>query len=293
MTKLHYIIISLLVVLITTSSSLFVINQREMAVIFQFGEAVRIIKTPGLHLKLPFIQTVYFLDKRILNVTVAEKEVTASDSKRIIMDAFAKFRIIEPVTFYKTVQNYNGANLRINKILESSMRQVIGKVELKTLLTNERSNIMFKIRDLIDIEAKAFGIDIIDVRILKTDLPTENSAAIYRRMQTEREKQAKQIRAEGREEADKIKSNADKQKKIILAEAYMNAQKIKGAGDKEAAKLYNEAYSKDIQFYEFYRSLITYKKSLSSENTSFVLSPNSDFFKYLKLTDEKTKSKPL
>lgn len=283
MTKVYYITLGVLGFLVITLSSLFTVDQRQTAVVFQFGEAIRVIDNPGLNIKIPLIQNVQFFDNRILNVTAEAKELTASDGKRVIVDAFAKFRIVDPVMFFKTVNNFQGASLRLNKILESSMRKVIGKVRLVNLLSEDRAGLMLSIRDILDKEAKPFGIDIIDVRILKADLPSENSAAIYRRMQTEREKEAKQIRAEGREESARIKSKADKESNIILANAYMDAQKIKGEGDAEATKIYNLAYSKDPEFYKFYRSLVTYRASLSKDNTSFVLSPNSEFFRYLKL----------
>ncbi len=283
MNKVYFTIFAVLLSIIIIFGSLFTVNQKQYGVVFQFGQAVKVVEEPGLSIKIPLIQNVLFFDKRILNVSAEAKELTASDGKRLIVDAFAKFEIKVPVTFFKTVHTYEGASLRLNKILESSMRKVIGKVPLSTLLTKERSNLMLRIRDLVDKEATAFGIDIVDVRILKADLPTENSAAIYRRMQTDREKEAKQIRAEGNEQATRIVSRADKEKKIILAEAYTKAEKIKGEGDAEAARLYNIAYTKDPEFYRFYRSLVTYKASLSEETTSFVLSPKSEFFKYLKL----------
>jgi len=265
------------------SGALFTVDQRETAVVFQFGEAVRVVDTPGLKVKVPFIQDVQFLDKRILNVSAEEKELTASDEKRLIVDAFAKYKIIEPVMFIKTVHNYSGANLRLNKILESAMRTVIGRYPLNTLLTEQRSILMQQIRDLVHKEAALFGIKILDVRILKSDLPTENSDAIYQRMKTERHKEAKQIRAEGAEEAARIKARADKENKVILATAYMDAQKIKGEGDSEAAKLYNASYSKDWEFYNFYRSLIAYRAALNKDNTQFVLSPKAEFFKHLQV----------
>jgi len=283
MNKLYIAVIIILVTLILLSSALFTVDQRKTGVIFQFGEAIRVINQPGLNIKIPFIQNVKFLDKRILNVTAEEKELTASDEKRVIVDAFAKYQINNPVKFIKTVHNYSSANLRLNKILESSMRTVIGRVPLNTLLTEQRSNLMLQIRDLVHKEAESFGIQIIDVRILKSDLPQENSDAIYSRMQTERNKEAKQIRAEGEEEASRIKSRADKESQIILATAFMNAQKIKGIGDAEAARLYNQEYSKDPEFYKFYRSLVAYKKSLTENNTQFILSPESEFFKYLQI----------
>lgn len=281
--KIYYIITGAIVVLMLLAGALFSVDQRQNAVVFQFGEAVRVVEKPGLNIKVPFIQNVHFFDKRILDVKAEAKEVTASDEKRVIVDAFAKFRIVDTVEFIKTVHNYQGAALRLNKILESAMRTVIGKVPLNTLLTEERSKLMLQIRDLVYLEAKNFGVEVIDVRILKADLPPENSAGIYTRMQTDREKEANQIRAEGNEEAARIRSKADKEGKIILANAYMDSQKTKGLGDAQAASLYSRAYSKDPEFFKFYASLLAYKSSLSKENTQFVLSPDSEFFKYLKL----------
>jgi membrane protease subunit HflC len=216
-------------------------------------------------------------------VDAEAKELTASDGKRVIVDAFAKFRITDPVTFYKTVNNYQGVRIRLNKILESSMRKVIGRIELTTLLSGERGNVMLDICKGVNTETKDYGLEVIDVRILRADLPKENSAAIYRRMQTEREKEAKQIRAEGQEEAARIRSKADKESKILLAEAYMQAQILKGEGDAAAAKIYNSAYSKDPEFYKFYKTLSAYRNVFKKEDTSFVISPNSDFLGFLNL----------
>ncbi|HJK86685.1 MAG TPA: protease modulator HflC [Candidatus Megaira endosymbiont of Nemacystus decipiens] len=283
MNKIYISIISAFVSLLVLVNSFFVVNQKEIGVVLQFGEALRIIDEAGLNFKIPFIQNVKLLDKRILHVIAEEKELTASDEKRVIVDAYAKYKIVDPIKFIKTVYDYSGANLRLNKILESAMRTVIGRYPLNTLLTEERSSLMLQIKELSHQEVVTYGIRIIDVRILKSDLPAENSAAIYQRMQTEREKEAKQIRAEGEEESAKIKSKADRESKVILADAYMTAQKIKGQGDAEATRLYNNTYSKDPNFYEFYRSLIAYKNSLNKDNTQFVISPKSSFFKYLKI----------
>jgi membrane protease subunit HflC len=283
MNKLYITLLGILAIIVIMAGSLFTVDQRQTGIVFQFGEAVRIIEKPGLNIKIPLIQNVQFLDKRILNVTAEEKELTASDEKRVIVDAFAKYKIVNPLKFVKTVNNYSGANLRLNKLLESAMRTVIGQHPLSTLLTDKRATLMYQIRDLVHAEASAFGIELIDARILKADLPKENSEAIYSRMQTERYKEAKQIRAEGAEESARIRARADKKNKVILAEAYMESQKIKGLGDNEAAKIYNDAYSKDPEFYKFYRSLVAYKASLGKENTQFVLSPNAEFFKYLQI----------
>jgi membrane protease subunit HflC len=283
MNKLHLILLAGIAAIIIIAGSLFTVDQRQTGIVFQFGEAIRIIEKPGLNIKIPLIQNVQFLDKRILNVSAEEKELTASDEKRVIVDAFAKYKIVNPLKFVQTVHNYAGANLRLNKTLESAMRTIIGKYPLSTLLTDQRASLMYQIRDLVSGETQSFGIELIDVRILKADLPKENSMAIHSRMQTERNKEAKQIRAEGAEESARIRARADKKNKVILAEAYMEAQKIKGLGDNESARIYNAAYSKDPEFYKFYRSLVAYKASLAKENTQFVLSPNAEFFKYLQI----------
>ncbi|MFA1688903.1 protease modulator HflC [Candidatus Rickettsia barbariae] len=282
--KIYYIIFTIVFGLILISSSLFSVDQRQSAVVFQFGEAVRTIENPGLNIKIPFIQNVEFFDKRLLDVEVEVKELTAADGKRVIVDAYAKFQINNPVMFYKTVHDYQGVKIRLTRNLESSMRKVIGKISLSSLLSQERSNVMLNILNQVDGEAKSFGIDVVDVRILRADLPKENSAAIYRRMQTAREKEATQIRAEGQEESMRIRSKADKESKIILAKAYRDAQIIKGDGDEKAAKIYNSAYSVDPEFYKFYRSLLVYKNSLKKENTNFVISPDAEVLKYLNLT---------
>ncbi|WP_341791476.1 protease modulator HflC [Rickettsia endosymbiont of Gonocerus acuteangulatus] len=283
MQKIYYIIFTAIFGLILISSSLFSVDQRQSAVVFQFGEAVRTIEKPGLHIKVPLIQNVEFFDKRLLDVEVEAKELTAADGKRVIVDAYAKFQINNPVMFYKTVHDYQGVKIRLTRNLESSMRKVIGKISLSSLLSQERSNVMLNILNQVDGEAKSFGIDVVDVRILRADLPKENSAAIYRRMQTAREKEATQIRAEGQEESVRICSKADKESKIILAKAYKDAQIIKGDGDEKAAKIYNSAYSADPEFYKFYKSLLVYKNSLKKEDTNFIISPDAEVLKYLNL----------
>ncbi|MFP3012985.1 MAG: protease modulator HflC [Rickettsia sp.] len=282
--KIDYIIFTIVFGMILIFSSLFSVDQRQSAVVFQFGEAVRTIENPGLNIKIPFIQNVEFFDKRLLDVEVEAKELTAADGKRVIVDAYAKFQINNPVMFYKTVHDYQGVKIRLTRNLESSMRKVIGKISLSSLLSQERSNVMLNILNQVDGEAKSFGIDVVDVRILRADLPKENSAAIYRRMQTAREKEATQIRAEGQEESVRIRSKADKESKIILAKAYRDAQIIKGDGDEKAAKIYNSAYSVDPEFYKFYRSLLVYTNSLKKEDTNFVISPEAEVLKYLNLT---------
>ncbi len=280
-TNIIIIVVTALIILL--GSSLFTVDKREYAVVFQFGEAMRVVKEPGLSIKIPFIQNVEYFDKRILNVDAEAKEVTSSDGERVIVDAFAKFKITDPVMFYKTVANDYGVRIRLNKIIESSMRKVIGTVPITALLSSERSNIMSQIQVLSSEAAKDFGVEITDVRILRADLPKENSEGIYRRMQTEREKEAKQIRAEGEEEAARIRAKADKEAQITLSESYSKAQTLKGEGDAIAAKIYNSAFSKDPEFYKFYRSLIAYQNVLKKDDTSYVLSPKSELFKFLNM----------
>ncbi len=280
--KIYVISAIIFIIIFIISESVFIVQEISKAVVFQFGEAVRVIHTPGLRFKLPFIQNKVLFDDRILNINFEAKELTASDGKRILVDAFLKFKISDPVIFFKTVFNLQGMEVRLNRIMESSMRKIIGKVPLNALLSEKRAKLMNAIKDSVDSESKNFGIEIIDVRILKSDLPSENASAIYRRMQTEREKEAKQIRAEGVEEGQKIRSKADKEVTILLSNAYMEAQKIKAAGDQEAAKIYNTAYSKDPEFYVFYKTILAYETAFK-ENTSFILSPKSSFLKYFRL----------
>lgn len=269
--------------LLILSSGFFIVDQRQCAIVFQFGKEIRVIDQPGLKFKVPLIQEVSYFDRRLLNIEVEAKELTAADGKRIIVDALARYRIQDPVRFYKTVYNHQGLKIRLNKILEGGIRKVIGKLQLSDLLSNARSNIMTQIRDIINQEAENFGILVEDVRIKRADLPQENSAAIYKRMQTEREKEAKQIRAEGHEEAARIRSIADKKRQLILAEAHRQSEIIKGEGEEIAALTYNTAYRIDPDFYKFYRYLEAYKNSFADGNTHLVISPSSQFLKYLNI----------
>ncbi|AIL65486.1 Modulator of FtsH protease HflC [Rickettsiales bacterium Ac37b] len=287
MTKKTIFTIITITALILLINTLFIVDQRQQALIFQFGEVVKVEKSPGLHFKLPFIQNIIYFDNRLLNVTADEKEVIANDQKRLIISAFARYKIIDPLKFYQTVRDESGIKLRLNTMLDSSLRQVLGEVPLVALLTNERSNIMKKIKDLINSQTLNFGIDVIDVRILRADLPKENSNAIYKRMQTEREKEAKELRAEGAGEAQRIKSKADKDKAVLLAEAKRDADITRGEGDGIAAKIFADNLGKDPEFFDFYRSLQAYKKVINKDNTTLVLSPKSEFFKYLKDLDNK------
>lgn len=277
---LKYIVISI-VVLFTLSNTFFIVEQRRQALVIQFGEVVRIIDKPGLRAKIPFMQDVVVFDKRILDLVISDQEVIASDQKRLIINAFTKYQIVDALKFYNAVHTKAGIESKVSAILDSSLRQIIGEVPLAELLTENRSHIMAKIKDNLSAETEIFGIKIIDVRIMRGDLPKENSDAIFTRMQTEREKEAKEIRAQGAEEADKIKAGADRERTVILADAKKQANITKGSGDRDATRISNNAFSKDPDFYDFYRTMQAYDTGLKPEKTTIVISPDSEFFKYL------------
>ncbi|MFT6332895.1 MAG: membrane protease subunit HflC [Lentimonas sp.] len=280
MNKIHKYIILGVVLLIIAKSSLFIVDQRSQAIILQFGQIVKVENTAGLKMKIPLIQEVIFFDKRILDLGITDQEVIASDQKRLIINAFTKYRIEEPLEFYNTVRTIRGLETKLSSILDSSLRQIIGEVPLVDLLSANRSKIMTKIQENITKETKIFGIKIVDVRIMRGDLPPENSEAIFTRMKTEREKEAKEIRAQGAEEGEKIKAEANKDRTVLLAEARKIANITKGSGDGIAARISSRAFSKDPKFYDFYRTMQAYDKSITADKTTLVISPDSEFFKY-------------
>src|SRR6056300_1146356 len=260
--------------------SVIIVKEVNQAIILQFGDPKRIITKPGLNFKIPFIQNVVYLDKRILNLDAPPEEVIASDQKRLIVDAFARFKIVDPLKFYISVGDERVARSRLATIINSRIRNVLGQEELQTLLSVDRIKQMELIKEGVNAEAQNFGINIVDVRIKRADLPQANSEAIFRRMQTEREREAKEFRAKGAEIAQTIRSTADKEVTIILAEANKKSQVLKGEGDGERNKIFAEAFGRDPDFFSFYRSMQSYEKSLVGKDTSLILSPDSDFFKF-------------
>ena len=260
--------------------SLFIVKEINQAIVLQFGDPKKIITKAGLNFKLPFIQNVVFLDKRILNLDNDPQEVIAADQKRLIVDAFARFKIVDPLKFYISVGNERVARSRLSTIINSRIRGVLGTQELATLLSTDRARQMQLIQSQVNDEAKNFGIEIVDVRIKRADLPPANSDAIYKRMQTEREREAKEFRAQGAEIAQKIRSTADKDVTVILAEANKKSEIMKGEGDGERNKIFANAFGRDPQFFAFYRAMQAYEKALIGGETSLVLSPDSDFFKF-------------
>ena len=271
-------IIALLVA--TAYFSIFIVKEVNQAIVLQFGDPKRIISKPGLNFKIPFIQNVVFLDKRILNLDTPPEEVIASDQKRLIVDAFARFQIKDPLQFYISVGNERVARSRLSTVVNARIRGVLGKEELQTIVSQDRARLMNQITKDVNDEAEKLGIRIIDIRIKRADLPQANSEAIYRRMQTERLREAKEFRAEGAEIAQTVRSTADKEVTIILAEANKKSQILKGEGDGQRNKIFANAFGKDPRFFSFYRSMQSYEKSLVGTDTSLILSPDSDFFKY-------------
>ena len=261
-------------------SALFTVHQTQQALVLQFGEPKSVVKNPGLHFKLPFVQNVIFLDKRMLSYEGVGEEVIASDRKRLVVTSFLRYRIDDPLRFYQTVGNENVARQRLNALLTSSLRQVIGTVPLQSVLTGERAELMSQIALRVNEEAKDLGITISDVRIKRADLPEANNQAIYARMKTEREREAREFRAQGAEISQRIRSRADREKVVLVAEAQKQAQILRGEGDGNAVRIFAEAFGTDIDFFTFYRSMQAYRNSLGGEDTTMVLSPDSDFFRY-------------
>tara|TARA_Y100000590_G_scaffold374058_1_gene438229 strand:+ start:354 stop:1226 length:873 start_codon:yes stop_codon:yes gene_type:complete len=260
--------------------SLFVVKETNQAIVLQFGDPKKVIVNPGLQVKIPFIQNVVFLDRRILNLDAPPEEVIASDQKRLIVDAYARFKIIDPLKFYVSVGDERVARSRLSTIINSRIRSVLGKQSLATLLSEDRTKQMAIIQEGVNTEAKNFGIQIIDVRIKRADLPQANSEAIYKRMQTEREREAKEFRAKGAEMAVTITSTADKEVTVILANAKKQSEIMKGEGDGQRNKIFANAFGRDPEFFAFYRAMQAYENALIGGDTSLILSPDSDFFKF-------------
>lgn len=270
-----------IIVFLALLGFLFTMNEREQGLVLQFGEPKRVIQTSGLHYKIPLIQNVVRYDKRILEYNLPVEEVIAVDKKRMLVDSFARFKIIDPLEFYKTVGNETNVRNRLNSNVISSLRRVVGRVTLDELLSDERSNIMERIKIEVNEEAKRFGIEVVDVRIRRADLPEANSQAIFERMISERVREAKEFRAKGAEEAQRIRAEADKEKTVILAEATRKSEILRGEGEAESISIYSNAFEKDAEFYSFYRTMQAYTNVLGEEGTTMILSPDSQFLKYL------------
>ena len=261
-------------------NSLYVLPQTEQAIVLQFGEPVRLVKDAGLKLKVPFIQNVVFYDNRLLNLDPPAQEIVLNDKKRLDVDSFTRFRIIDPLKFYQTVRTEEQARSKLKEIVNSSVRKILGRTTLQELLSQKRTQIMADISNAVKVDAAQIGVSVADVRIRRADLPIEVLQAINARMKTERERDAKEFRAQGQQNAQQIRAKAEKEKTIIIAEAAKKAEIMRGEGDQEAIRIWNQAANRDPQFFAFYRSLAAYQKALNEGKTSLVLSPDSEFFRY-------------
>jgi membrane protease subunit HflC len=267
-------------VLIGLYSALFTVYQTQQALVLRFGEPVRIIEQPGLNVKIPLVDSVIFVDKRILDLENPSQEVIAADQKRLVVDAFARYRITNPLRFYQSVGTIEGANSRLATILNSSLRRVLGESSFIEVVRDQREALMGRIRDQVNREAAGFGINVIDVRIRRADLPEANSQAVFQRMQTERQREAAEIRAQGAEAAQTIRARSDRDSTIIVAEANATADKLRGEGEAQRNEIFAQAYNQDRGFFDFYRSMQAYEASMKSGDTRMLLAPDSEFFRF-------------
>lgn len=283
MTKVSIIYgLVILVLAVVAFGSLFTVSQVQQALVLQFGNPKQIITEPGLKVKLPFIQEVAYYDKRVLDYDAPTEEVIAEDQKRLVVDPFVRYRITDPLKFRQTVRTELRLRARLESMTSNAMRGVVGKVQMLDLLSGKRAEIMSDIRDIMNLEAGTFGIKVIDVRVRRVDLPAANSQAIFERMKSEREREAKEFRAQGAEAAQRIRSLAERNRTVLLAEARKEGEILRGDGDSLSILIYAEAFGKDVDFFSFYRSMQAYRESLGGDGTTMVLSPDGEFFRYFK-----------
>jgi membrane protease subunit HflC len=261
-------------------ASAFIVHQNEQALVLRFGEPKRVVKQPGLNLKYPFIDTVEIYDKRILDLDSQPQEVTASDQKRLVVDSFARYRIVDPLKFYQTLRYEDGVRSRLGPIIESALRRVLGGASFQDLVRDKREDLMQRIAAVVNKEGAEFGLEVVDVRIKRADLPEQNSKSVFDRMRAERQREAAEFRAQGNAEANRIKATADREATVIQAEATRKGEEMRGGGDADRNRIYAEAYSRDPEFFEFYRSMQAYEHGLKSADTRLLISPESAFFKY-------------
>jgi len=273
-------VVLFLVLGIVGFNSVFTVQQIESALVLQLGEPKRVLTDPGLYFKIPVIQNVIRIDNRILHLDAAPAEVIASDQKRLVADAYLRYRITDPLLFFQAVTTEVAANLRLQSLLESALRETLGTQPLNAIISGQRLALMETVTQVTSGQAAGLGIEVVDVRIKRADLPEENSQAVYQRMRTGREQEARQIRAEGAEAALRTRAFADREVTVILANAQRDSEILRGLGDAKAIELFAEAFGKDIEFFSFYRSMQAYRTALGADDTTMVLSPDSDFFQF-------------
>lgn len=272
-------LVTLAILVVVGLSGLFIIDERRQAIVVKFGSPQRTVTEPGLHFKMPFLEQVIFLEKRILSLDVPPQEVLASDQRRILVDSFARYRISDPLKRYQAARDERAAASLLENLMESTVRQVLAREPMNGIVSGQRAELMQRISQLTNERAQTFGLEVVDVRLKRVDLPRENSQAIFDRMKTEREREAAEKRASGQRDAVKIRAAADRQVAEILAEAERKSQTIRGEADGQAVKIFADAYGKDKDFFEFYRTMQAYRASLGKDDTRLVLSPDSEFFK--------------
>ncbi len=270
----------LVAALIVAYSSVFSVYQTEQALVVRLGQPVRVVDEPGLNFKAPFIDSVVYLDKRILDLEAPPQEVIASDQKRLVVDAFARYRIKDALRFYQTLGSITGANSQLSILLNSALRRVLGEVTFMHVVRDQRSDLMGRIRELVDREATSYGVEVVDVRIRRADLPEQNSQAVYQRMQTERQREAAEFRAQGAQRAQEIRSRADREVTVLVADATSKSEQIRGEGDATRNKIFADAFNQDPNFFVFYRSMQAYENGLKQNDTRMLLRPDSSFFRY-------------
>lgn len=261
-------------------SSFYTVHMTQQALVLQFGDPVRVVTEPGLKLKIPFAQNVVFMEKRILDFDVPKQEIIASDKKRLVVDAYSRFRIADPLRFYQAVGTENRARSRLSDIITSGLRKILARVELQTILSSERADLMQEISRDVNVEARKMGLEIVDVRVMRADLPEANSQAVFQRMQSERNREAREARARGAEENQKIKAESDRKRTVLLAEASKQAEILRGQGEGLSKQIIRDATKQDPEFYSFYLALQSYREALNPDDTTMVLSPDMDFFRY-------------
>ncbi|HIJ93050.1 MAG TPA: protease modulator HflC [Rhodospirillaceae bacterium] len=295
MNKTSLAVIGLVVVAlgVIVFGAVFTVHQAEQTLVLQFGNPVRVVRDPGIHFKIPFIQNVVAFDKRVLDFDAKAEEVPTSDQKQLVVDAFARYRIENPLKFYQTVNNERGMQIRLGNLINANLRAVFGEVSLATLLTAERGKLIRNIADRVKLQGTAFGINVLDVRLKRVDLPEANSQAIFRRMQTQREQEARKIRAEGQKDAKRIRADADKQRTIIQANAQKKGDILRGQGEAKAQNTYNAAYGQDRDFFDFWVSMNALSEGLPGESTRYIGPPDGDFFRFFRdITGKSKRKKP-
>lgn len=267
-------------VAVTVLFSAFIVSQSQQAIVLQFGKSVRVISNPGLQWRIPFVETVEYFDRRILDLETDEQEVIAADQKRLVVDAFARYRITSPVQFYQAFRNETAARQRLTSIVDSTLRNVLGKVAFIDVVRNKREALMKETAQKVNGDVRDLGVEVVDVRIRRADLPEANSQAIFRRMQTERQREAAELRAQGAEQSQRITATADRQVTVLRAEANRDSERLRGEGDAERNRIYADAFGRDKGFFDFYRSMQAYEEALKGNDTRLVISPDSEFFRY-------------